>query len=342
MTNEDRKPVVVFDSNFWIAHHMLRRDGGSALRFFLRLQGIPLILPEIVEEEVKTQIASQLVKNSEEIQATYEFLLSQTAKLPALVLPSTDELRHVARGVFDDLGVEIIRVPLSLKATWDALGKTIRHEPPNTDRKEQFRDGVIWGVCIQQAADSPVFFATEDLDFVDKGKDSAKLQPNLLAESKAANYEVTLFRRLGLLIDGLRTKIGIELSSVHDLCGPHSVDQLKTLRDLGFRQGDVKCGTYKVFATEDAAVAVIQVRVDYEWLHATRGPASVRVNGECLFDNPSGRISKFRSSDIEVKFARGDPGRPLSQTTARVGPLTIGHATTEYRLRIEIDEGELA
>ena len=201
------KEVLVLDSNIFISEIGLASKAGSALKHYLYLRGIHLVVPEVVAEECERHLitlAKGKRKNiNRELQWLGRFLggvndwqgpddetiaerakaLARAEHLGAVVIPETDDVRQRA-----------------------ALRR--QFEQPPSHKKCRPSDCKIWEHCLDLLARCHVVFVSKDSDF--RGHRYPKrLHPTLqaeavqLADDRSLTYHPTMESLLSELKSGM-------------------------------------------------------------------------------------------------------------------------------------------
>lgn len=248
------KTFIVLDSNIWIREVGLQSKNGAAVRHFLSRVDATVVIPEVVELEVKRTLTEKVLDQRRAIETNYRRLLPIMGTLPALDLPSEEEVREAVAERILDLDVPTRRMDLDIEAARSSMLKAIDHLPPSRS-KEQFRDGVIWANCLELLREGNVYLVTDDSDFYE-GRNHAKgLARELVAEVSAGDCtgEMKLVRDLTTLLEDIRVPFDLPYSEVFKIVREgqrESIDELLTAHGFDLA-GDVK-GEVAYFATENA------------------------------------------------------------------------------------------
>lgn len=162
--------------------------------------GRKILLPEVIEEELRYQYLKALVGCAEEIRNNNETLVALVGKWNELRYPTPEEMRAAINERLALLEPYLQRSSLLVEHSRDALRRTIHRVPPASANGEQFRDCLIWAAVIGDA--NPVVeLVTGDHVFYEK-KDG-DLHPVLRREATEARKNVRAFRHLTNLMSTL-------------------------------------------------------------------------------------------------------------------------------------------
>ena len=97
------------------------------------------------------------------------------------------------------MGVQTRYIPLTLEAAKSSLDKILRKVPPS-EKREEFRDGVIWANCLELLSEADVWLVSTDLDFFKDRNQDGGLALNLKGEAIERPHEVRLLYGLDKLL----------------------------------------------------------------------------------------------------------------------------------------------
>ena len=248
------KTFIVLDSNIWTSQVGLQSKNGAAVRHFVRRVDATVVIPEVVELEVKRVLTQRMLDKRKAIVSNYRDLLPIMKTLPSLHLPSEEKITEAVASRILDLDVPTVRVPFDLNVARSSMLKAINHLPPSKSQ-EQFRDGVIWAHCLELLAEGNVYLVTDDRDFYE-GRDHTKgLARELVDEAStcACIGEMKLLRNLTALLQDIRIPFDLPDRKIFQTVREgqrDAIDELLTAHGFGLA-GDMK-GEVAYFATEKA------------------------------------------------------------------------------------------
>jgi len=302
--------LVVLDSNIWLSELGLKSAMGATARLFMSRRNAVLVLPEVIELEVTQHIRSELVESCETLRDSHRRLLGLFGKLRELVLPTEQDIEFKCGALFDNLGIEIRRVPFSIESARSSFLKTILKTPPS-DKTQQFKDGVIWADCMALMMDDDVSLVTGDKAFYEGKELSKGLAKSLFRESQAMPFGISLFPTLSALVDELRIEIDIPKKLLLEIIlHKTSSSVAKILLRSGFSEaGEEATVDTKVFVTERPDSLAVEFSVSMP-IKDVRGEgrveASLTIMGECTFLQGSRGFSDIRLHQEGVSFNSAD------------------------------------
>src|ERR1700730_10423511 len=198
-TSQPEQPIVALDANAWIDGWMLNSFHGANLIDFLAQSKGKLLLPEIVEEELKRGIAKRAQSAADKIAAEIGRLNSLTRQGIAFNSHSSAVIETAIKTNLGELEPLLIRCAFTFEHARDALNRIYIGRPPCGQNNEQFRDACIWHDCRTYGKENKVFFVTADTAFYDAKKYEKGLAKELQQEINAAHADVQIFPTIGEL-----------------------------------------------------------------------------------------------------------------------------------------------
>lgn len=98
-----KKTCVLVDTNIWIKTVLLSSTLGSRLLYNLNLEGNKIILPEIIEDEVKKNIKKNARDASRKIERGIRDLRTIIGSAKSYGLPTEDIIESAIQARFDKL-----------------------------------------------------------------------------------------------------------------------------------------------------------------------------------------------------------------------------------------------
>ena len=336
------KVFILFDSEAWISQDGLRSRRGAAIRFFARQRNATIAIPEVVQLEVEEILTRHMINSKKNIEEGHRRLLSLLGELDKLVLPADDEIRSAVTNIIPDLDVPVRKIPLSLQACRSSMTKLMRGIPPSSEKKEQFRDGVIWAHCIELLSEGDVYLVSADSDFREKSSQGAGLAAALIEEMKEASdkHRIILKRTLEDLLDEMKEPFYICKQKVfEDVCESRSSEIENLLDSHGFVAGDNVDGSLKFFATERADMVYFSFDLSrncYDSTDGQRDECILKISGTGFANPQTEDISELQVSNVLLRYPdwkSGDPSRGAVYLSA-----AFGSGPSQHRLRIPLDE----
>ncbi|MDE2805518.1 MAG: PIN domain-containing protein [Gemmatimonadota bacterium] len=249
------KMFIVLDSNMWISQVGLQSQNGAAVRHFVKRRKAIMVIPEVVELEVRYVLTEQMLGKRKAVETNYRQLLPIMGSLRTLDLPSEDDIRDAVAARILNLDVPTRRVSLNLDVSRASMLKVIEKHSPSKS-KEQFRDGVIWGHCLDLLDEGNVYLITKDKDFYERRNYNEGLASELVDEMRARGTrgEVKLLRDLTDLLQEIRVTVNLDDGEIFQVVRDgqgETIDELLVAHGFGL-VGEVR-GEVQYFATEKAS-----------------------------------------------------------------------------------------
>src|SRR4051794_7808254 len=146
---DGRKPVcVVVDTSVWRAEPLLKTPMGLTLVYTLsRLKGF-IGLPEVVEFELKRQIAETGLEAADKVRGPLLTLRTLTDdQFLGTELPTRETLEKTVDERLEKLSRILIREAFTLEHAKAALEMVNVKAPPNQNN-QQFKDSAIWRAVL--------------------------------------------------------------------------------------------------------------------------------------------------------------------------------------------------
>ena len=253
-SGKPRRLFILFDSNVWISQLGLRTQYGAAIRHFAHRNNAIVVIPEIVQIEVEAKLKSELLKHKESIEKSQRMLLPLLGSIHPMHLPTDEEIGEIVTNIIPDFDVEVRKLPLNVGVVRSSMIRAVRKIPPSR-HKEQVRDGVIWGHCLELLEEGDVYLVSEDTDFYEgrRYENGLATELKMEVEELAATGTLTLRQDVTDLLEKLRRPIEITPGEIFDAVSElhrESIDELLTSHRFEIH-GDVD-GTVRYYATEDA------------------------------------------------------------------------------------------
>lgn len=332
--------IVVFDSNVWLSELGLRSGAAAAAKFFLNHNGARLAVPEVVRLEVQHNLRALLTEHIATIQDNYRQLLTAFGKLREVVLPTSDDVQAKIQELFDSIQVTKLDIPFSLDSARSSFLKTIDKSPPS-DKRQEFKDGVLWADCLTLLASEPVVLVTADKAFYQDRQYDKGLAANLHAETKRFSNSLQIMATLSALLQTLRTTVTLDedkLAEAFLLQYKESVYGMVNRQgfDLGLRQSL----TYTLFATENPTVLFLEFSMAYGCIDIRgegRTDATVLLKGDGSYMPTTATFSDFRNFGERLRYRLPDGSeRENRSVVAFAAGLVIGHKEVSSVIRYKL------
>ena len=309
---------VVLDSNIWISELGLKSTLGSAVRFYLKRNEAKLAIPEVIKLESEHNLRNRLNEYISSIQKNHSNLLSIFGKLKEVVLPNSEEIAELIRGLFSNLDVDFIEIPFSMESAKSSFYKTIDKLPPS-DKSQQFKDGVLWADCVGLLSEGNVHLVTEDKAFYENRQYSKGLVSNLKNEIAASDNNLFLYSSLHDLLKSIQSDVAISPEDLLEcFLEKHKESVNRTLDRVGFEVGCIEDAVISSFATESPSLLYIEFELS---LNCNAVIDDGRVNGRLILkgdgqlDLDAGTYSELRNFGEEFLYTASDGSEEKTKNT---------------------------
>ena len=201
--------IIVLDTNIWLKELALMSPLGCAFSHYVVARDIKIGLPEIIELETKSNLRKYLIDYRENIRKNYDYMLAIFGQMKEIVMPEDEVIDKKIEDIFNFHEDRLIKIPFDLEDAKSSFDKIIRKLPPNGEKNQQFKDGVIWANCLKLAEMGDVDLITQDKGFYNR-EYSKGLATNLLQEAKNTPHSIKIFNELAQIIDKVKSDLGLD------------------------------------------------------------------------------------------------------------------------------------
>lgn len=310
---------ILFDSNVWFCQMGLQSRSGAAVRHFALRQGAIVVIPEVVRLEIEERLTDRLLALRKQATASHKQLLQVFHRLQRLTLPSEDDIRGVVSRIVSNFDVPVREVDFNLEVARSSMIKIIRRVPPSRT-KEEFRDGVIWGHCLELLKEGNVYLVTQDTHFYEQKRYENGLASELVSEMEECSKvnRVILKKDLNDLLSEIRMPMELSVVQLFDSIRDQEDDAVtELLLQNGFETVGSATGEVHCFATENAD----RVFFDFQLIHpcrdstgAGRAAGVLKVKGTGLLDPKTKCPTEVTLSRIRIDYPDWVPGGPARGT----------------------------
>lgn len=315
---------------------------GCAFSHYITVSGFKIGLPEVVEEETKFNFRKKLFEYRSKIEKDYNRMLAIFGEMKDIVLPSDEDIERKVEAIFDFHKDRIIKIPFDMKGARSSLDKLIKKEPPNSENKQQFKDGVIWANCVELAKSNDVILVTEDGDFFKERKYEKGLADNLLREVQKVPYKISIFIELVDLLKEIRIDLKLDKDRLTKLIEKETYeDVLKIAERNEFDIRKLSNKKFDVFATTDPKEVLIKFFLKYELENLAteiRYNAYAESSGEFLLNIESYNIRNFINPGEYVRWENEDGESKEAKNINAYVNIILGHKTTKHQISYKLTE----
>jgi predicted nucleic acid-binding protein len=256
--------IVVLDSNVWLSELALMTPLGCAFSHYIMVSDIKIGLPEIIEVETKYNLKKHLIDYRENIRKDYNRMLAILGQMKEIVMPEDEVIDKKIEEIFDFHKDRLIRIPFDFEGAKSSFDKIVKKLPPNKDKDQQFKDGVIWANCLKLAEQGDVGLVTEDKAFYKNRDYSQGLATNLLEEANKAHHSVTIFSELALVIDKVKSNLGLDKQRLIEAIEKNTYSKiLEFANKKDFDLTGVASSNFEFYATTNPIEVSVKSNIKY-------------------------------------------------------------------------------
>jgi len=342
MTTSNKPLCIIIDTNVWLNSSLLRVPIGSSLIYFALQNKAHIGLPEIIEMEIRKH-ATRLGKDAiEKIKENFDKLERLMGWRDDYRLPNLEELSKNTEARLDELGNLLLRIPITFEHMKAALDMVLEELPPNGNKKQQYKDSLIWQAILQLAQTHEMVFITEDKAFFEDREPKKGLALNLKADILTANGQVSMFYELNSYLKAVMdTMPPINESQVTELIDSGIRHELEeTAQTQGFDLRDRYKANISAYLTEKSGVLSISYTITYNAEGKTENedgimiPALLIVEGSCYYNIRFDAITDVSHALLKIVDSKGEsiPGKSIQYLYAQ-GMAFGGREPIQYRYR---------
>jgi hypothetical protein len=305
-----RQILVALDTNQFITSYLLQTTAGSALANLLGRSNGRILLPEVVELELRNVLARKLAEDAEKARRQVSGL-SAIIQRDVLQTPDSNQLNTAIEQRLAELDPIVIREPFTPEVAKAALMRVIEKKPPSGENNEQFRDCCIWEHCVRLGRRHDVHLVTTDGHFYEGRKPGNGLATQLRLELERENASVSAYATLPEFIKHLTRSVPPrdeeELGRSIGEAARHVL--MEVANRAGFILGDLTHG--RVSSLVPTKIPLNQLAtfdVTYSLLEKTEKDVQARLNpqltanGSCTIRAPERSIRDVRIDESIIQW----------------------------------------
>lgn len=328
---------ILLDTNIWLSELGLNSPSGAALQHYAHKKGAILAIPEVIRREAEANLISSLKEARHNIKRDHARLLSIFGKLKEIVLPTDQEIEQKSQTIFEDIKIETMHIPFTLKSADHALDAVINGKPPNGPKNQQFKDSVIWADCLDLLSTDEVVLVTLDKGFYENRDYKKGLAKELEKDIENSSHSFKLHSSIKDIISEISHPIEIDKEDIAQQFLNKEKDNINKLLDNnGFVITDNPTVETSAFITESPNTLYVDFSIIYEANDATksgRHDGSLTIKGECFYHIDSQTFTDFRNKGDELTFTDSGGERQSKNLVIAFGNIVLGHRTVEHSVR---------
>lgn len=330
----DRALIVVFDTNVWKSDLYLRSAAASAVRAYLNLNDAVLGLPEVVEQEVKRHLRSDLTSYRDRLADSHRNLLAIFQNLKSVQVPTDVEIDDLINNVIDGTGLDIKRQPFTLEAARDSFLRTIEKRRPS-HKNQQFKDGVLWYDCKIFAKEGPVLLVTNDRAFYRNDDPSLGLAEDLKDEIDNDELDIRIFSKLSELLNEIKKPVDLPDNRIDNDVESMLGQQLdEHVQKFGYSRSSSLNFEIEFFATEDAENLFVNISATCECEDisgAGRDNGTLEFASDGTLNTKSKNFSELSLTNLLLRYVDEEgQERCPNVVFLRAAGVTIGHKEVSF------------
>ena len=333
------KTFILFDTNIWLSELGLQSGSASAVRYFAKRQSAVIAVPEVVQKEVEFKLIQQFVKLKKSIEDAKYQLSPFFKNLVVFNVPSKEDIQDIVAKIIPDLDVSVHSIPVSSQSVVDALDRTVRKLPPSSENRENFRDCLIWHICLELIDEGDVYFVSNDRDFYENRDFSKGLSHSLVKEmeNRSNEHRVILKKTVGDLLEDIKTERVLDIYKIFDIVTQHQMDRIDSLLSAHkFELCGKMEGSAKLFATEEADRLYFTFDLKHPCVRQdvlNREQGELKLKGDGFYYPEEGKTSNVGLFNILLDYPSWVPDPDLARGTTFLR--TKGSSI--HRLQFEIE-----
>jgi len=302
------QPLVVLpDTNTWIESHLFTTPIGAAATYYLARAAGRILLPEVVETEL-TSVARRHARISSAAAASAVRDVRRFAVHAEAHIPTAQQVELAVAGRLGELEPHLLRVNMDLSVVRAALERVASERAPNSEKREQFRDSLVWEHARRAATTADVAFITSDGDFWEKAPDAVKRPKGHIYEDiRELAPRLNIYASLDELLVSLKQSVPEpdHEEVAEDLTFVLHRTLVTELDALGLRLRGTSNHKIAAFPTDVPERVAISFEFTADASEILDGgaviPISASVRGSCFLDMSEVAYTNVALSEIEVE-----------------------------------------
>ena len=303
------KEVLVLDSNIFISEIGLASRGGSALKHYIYLRGIQLVVPEVVAEECERHLTDRAAKKRTRIDDDLQWLGRFLGQVNGWLGPDDETIAERAKALAraEHLGAVVVTETAEVRQRAELRHQT---EQPPSHKRPGLSDCRIWEQCLDLLARCHVVFVSSDSDF--RGhRDQNRLHPTLQAEAN----EITDDRSLTYhrTMESLMSEFKSEMEPLPDnLVFAFVYEELDSVieeleSNSGCRPKRVGKVKQTLLTTDQASVIEVRLEITDIWEGVDKAKdMNFRFSGSCHYLLEEKKLCDLTPTDVALLTEQTD------------------------------------
>ncbi|KAB0671978.1 DUF4935 domain-containing protein [Oryzomonas sagensis] len=259
--------IVALDANVWLKERLLRSGMGAALLWAIKNTDSVLLLSDVTQCEIMNGVVKEIQEAAEEIEAGLSTIRAFIGKSQEVTIPSPEEVYKSVNGRLVDIGT-ILKVDNHKSEHLEsALQRVLNHLPP-AHKKEEFRDCMIWEMCLDIARRTreDLILITADAAFYHKDKFENGMAYPLREDLKRFEANIQLYHNIGAYLETIQEKIPKpDVKLVTSAIDEQVINTVKaSVQDSSYSEIEICDSKIDVFLTEAFEILAISFKLKYK------------------------------------------------------------------------------
>ena len=303
LTEVTAREVLVLDTNTFVAEIGLTSRGGSALKHYLYLRGMQLVVPEVVAEECERKLTNRARGKREKIERDLQWLGRFCGRVSGWRGPNDETIAERAKALAraDHLGAVVVPETREVRRRAELRNQA---EQPPSHKGTELADCRIWEQCLDLLARCNIVFVSGDGDF--RGhREPGNLHPALRTEAEevAEDRSLTFHQTMESLLSELRSEIqpipnNLVFTFVYQSIAS-VIEELKSNSDCYPKGvGEVK---QTLLTTGQAEVIEVRLEITDIWESVDKAKTmDFRLSGSCHYRLAEEKLCDLTPSNVEL------------------------------------------
>ena len=301
--------VLVLDSSTFVREIGLTSKGGSALKHYLYLRGIQLVVPEVVAEECEQTLTKRAVEKRKIVNGNLQWLGRFLGKMNDWLAPDDETIAGRAKAIARAEHLSAVVIPETAEVRQRAKLRDQFEQPPS-HRRSGLSDCQIWEQCLDLLARRHVVFVSGDSDFCGH-RYPKRLHPTLQAEANniADDRSLTYHPTIESLLSELKSEMEPLPDSVVFAFVYEALDSVieELASNSGCRPKRVGQVKQTLLTTDQASVIEVRLEITDIWEGSDKSKdLNFRFSGSCHYLLEEKKLCDLTPMDVALLTEQPD------------------------------------
>lgn len=308
--NQKEKSICILaDTNVWRNTLMLRSALGSAMLYTVNSIGAKIIIPEVVEDEIRKHIFKLASEANEKIRKSFREIGAILGSHKPYELPNDKDINKAIENRFDEISKFSQKIPFTLDHAKRALYRVNEKIPPSSSKLQQFKDAAIWEAVLELGREYIVYLVTNDGDFY-QDKERKILNSILKEECINLGIDVHVYSDLSGCLTVLKNKAeNPNYELIVDSILKNKYEEIEAhASNNGLKITDIKNRDVTALITENHDRLAIEFKIIFNCLDINSLPDDpkkdpyVKAEGDCYYVLSRNEAVDTRMQRIEAHW----------------------------------------